>query len=62
MEKTVNKKVETHLVDFKNSLKSLPEHKELCCAICRNQVIQITAPSDEESTGLFEIVLGLAKP
>ena len=47
---------------FKNSLKSLPQHKELCCAICRNQVIQITAPSDEESTGLFEIVLGLAKP
>jgi hypothetical protein len=45
---------------FKKSLKSLPEHKELCCAICRNQVIQITAPSDEESTGLFEIVLGLA--
>ena len=44
---------------FKNTLKSLPKHKDPCCALCRNPVKKITAPTDEESTILFEIVLGL---
>jgi hypothetical protein len=45
---------------FKKTLKSLPKHKDPCCALCRNPITKITPPTDEESTILFEIVLGLA--
>ena len=44
---------------FKKILKSLPSNKEPTCSLCRNQIKKITAPSDEESTVLFEIVLGI---
>jgi hypothetical protein len=45
---------------FKKTLKSLPKHKDPNCALCRNPIKKITAPTDAESTILFEIVLGLA--
>lgn len=45
---------------FKKTLKSLPKHKDPSCALCRNPIKKITAPTDEESTILFEIVLGIA--
>lgn len=44
---------------FKNTLKSLPQNKDPSCAICRHKITKITAPTDEESTKLFQIVLGL---
>ena len=45
---------------LKNTLKSLPEHKNLTCALCRNPITQITALTTEEATKLFQIILGLA--
>jgi hypothetical protein len=45
---------------FKKTLNSLPKHKDPSCALCRNTIKKITAPTDEESTILFEIVLGIA--
>ncbi len=45
---------------FKKTLKSLPKHKDPSCALCRNPIKKITAPTDEESTILFEIVIGIA--
>jgi hypothetical protein len=44
---------------FKKTLAALPLHKNPCCALCRCPITKIKAKTDEESTELFQIILGL---